>query len=232
MNFYDVVKKRRSVRKFTSEAIPEEVMHRILDAGLLAPNSSNLQPWEFYWVKNQLKKNELALACFSQKAATTASELIVAVSRIDTWKRNRDLLMMALEAQGKIPSAVRTYYKKAIPLAYYQDPLGLASLVRKIVFTCVGFFRPTPRKTSRADLFETVSKTTALACENIMLAIVAEGYDSCPMEGFDEVRVKKILGLNSQSHIVMVIGIGKGDPTGIFGKQVRLNKSLFIHEVI
>ena len=35
-------------------------------------------------------------------------------------------------------------------------------------------------------LFETVSKSTALACQNFMLALVAEGFDSCPMEGFDE----------------------------------------------
>ncbi len=231
MDFYEVVKKRRSVRKFTSEVIPEDVMNRILDAGLLAPNSSNLQPWEFYWVKNQQKKEELKLACFSQKAATTASELIVAVSRIDTWKRNRDLLMEALSHQGKIPSAVKMYYQKAIPIAYFQDPFGIASIIKKIAFTLIGFFRPTPRKTSRADLFETVSKTTALACENIMLAIVNEGYDCCPMEGFDEVRVKKILGLNSKTHIVMIIGMGKGDPTGIFGKQVRLDRSLFIHKV-
>ena len=42
-----------------------------------------------------------------------------------------------------------------------------------------------------------------------MMALVAQGYDSCPMEGFDQNRVKKILKLNSKSHIVMVLGVGK-----------------------
>ena len=36
-----------------------------------------------------------------------------------------------------------------------------------------------------------------------------EGFDSCPMEGFDEKRIKKILKLNWQSHVVMIFGIGE-----------------------
>ena len=66
-------------------------------------------------------------------------------------------------------------------------------------------FKPIPRgPIFRHDLFEIVTKTTALACQNFMMALVAEGYDSCPMEGFDHKRVKKILKLNYSSHVVMV----------------------------
>ena len=35
------------------------------------------------------KKEQMVEACFSQNAAKTAKELVVAVARIDTWKRNR-----------------------------------------------------------------------------------------------------------------------------------------------
>ena len=93
MMIYDLVNKRRSVRKFSNEKVHEEVILKSLRAGLLAANSSNLQPWEFYWVKNKEKKEELVKACFSQNAAKTAQELIVAVSRIDTWRRNRDFVL-------------------------------------------------------------------------------------------------------------------------------------------
>ena len=48
-------------------------------------------------------------------------------------------------------------------------------------------------------------KTTALACENFMLAMRAAGYDTCPMEGMDSKRVKKILGLKQKEYITMVI---------------------------
>ena len=59
MDFFDLVEKRRSIRKFSNKRIPEEVIIKALKAGLLAANSSNLQPWEFYWVKNRKNKAHL-----------------------------------------------------------------------------------------------------------------------------------------------------------------------------
>ena len=56
MDFFEVLKKRRSVRKFTDSEVPEDVMRKCLKLSLLAPNSSNIQPWEFYWVRNLEKK--------------------------------------------------------------------------------------------------------------------------------------------------------------------------------
>ena len=100
MDYFDLVRKRRSVRKFLNEKVPEEVITKALKAALLAPNSSNLQPWEFYWVKDIKNKKNLIKACFSQNAAKTAQELIVAVSRIDTWKRNRGLILDNYKKKG------------------------------------------------------------------------------------------------------------------------------------
>ena len=59
MDFFDLVKKRRSVRKFSNENVPDEVILKALKTALLAANSSNLQPWEFYWVKDDIKKEDL-----------------------------------------------------------------------------------------------------------------------------------------------------------------------------
>ena len=60
----------------------------------------------------------------------------------------------------------------------------------------IGLFKPVARgPIFKYDVFEIVTKTTALACQNFMMALVAQGYDSCPMEGFDHKRVKKILNL-------------------------------------
>ena len=58
MDFFEVVKKRRSVRKFNDSEVPQDVMRKCLKASLLAPNSSNLQPWEFYWVRSLKKKKK------------------------------------------------------------------------------------------------------------------------------------------------------------------------------
>ena len=51
-------------------------------------------------------------------------------------------------------------------------------------------------------------KTTALACENIMLSARAHGYDSLPMEGYDGKKLKSFLGLSKHQHLVMVIALG------------------------
>ena len=232
MNFFDLVEKRRSVRKFSNEDVPDEVIIKALKSALLAANSSNLQPWEFYWVKDKKKKEDLVKACFSQNAAQTAQELIVAVSRIDTWKRNRDLILKDYEEKGNLLPIVEKYYNQAIPLLYTHDGIGLLGVLKKIILfplSVIGLFRPIPRgPVFRHDVFEIVTKTTALACQNFMMALVSQGYDSCPMEGFDDKRVKKILKLNSKSHVVMVLGVGKADPKGIYGERFRIDEDLVI----
>ena len=235
MDFFEIVKKRRSVRKFTDTNVPDEVINKSLETALLAANSSNLQPWEFYWVKNKNKKQKLIDACFSQNAAKTAKELIVAVSRIDTWKRNKNLVVEDYKKRNKLLPIVDKYYNKVIPLSYFHDSFGLSGILKKIIFLMidfVGLFKPMPRgPVYKSDLFEIVTKTTALACQNFMMAIVAQGYDSCPMEGFDHKRVKKILNLNNKSHVVMVIAVGKADPKGIYGERFRIDEKLVIKEI-
>ena len=62
---------------------------------------------------------------------------------------------------------------------------------------------------SQDSFFETVTKTTALACQNFMMSLVAEGFDSCPMEGFDEKRIKKILKLNKRLKMTSILNIGQ-----------------------
>ncbi len=63
---------------------------------------------------------------------------------------------------------------------------------------------------ARHGLFKWATKSTSLACENLMIAAEALGWNTCPMEGFDGRRLGKFLGLNPRTHeIVMVIAIGK-----------------------
>jgi len=236
MDFFDALNKRRSVRRYTPTPVPDTVIQKALDAALKAPNSSNLQPWEFYWVKSPEKKQALVDACLFQGTAKTASHLVVAVARIDTWKRNRNLLFKQMEETQTLSEDnrkdLKAYYFKVIPFLYIQDPFGILGTLKWIILNMIGLFRPVARGPAfKKDLIEVVSKTTALACENFMLAIVAQGYGCCPMEGFDESRVKKILGLSSNTHIVMTISVGEAAPGGVFGPQLRLDPKLVIHEV-
>ena len=235
MNFFEIVKKRRSVRRFTDKEIPEDVVKKCLKAATLAPNSSNLQPWEFYWIKSSEKKKKVIEACFSQNAAKTAKEIVIAVARIDTWKRNRDLIIEDYKKKDQLIPLVKKYYMKLIPYAYYHDRFGIYGILKKIFylfFNIVGIFKPVIRgPIFKHELFETVSKTTALACQNFMLALVAEGFDSCPMEGFDEKRIKKILNLNWQCKVVMIFGIGEAAENGVYSERFRIDDDLVIKEI-
>jgi nitroreductase len=232
MNLFEAIETRRSVRKYTSEHVPRPVMEKALQAALLAPNTSNLQPWEMYWVINAEKKAQLVTACLSQSSAATAAELVVFAARTDTWRRNRKLVLETLNKRGNPPRQMVDYYQKIVPLFYAHGWLDSIGLLKSILFPIVGLFRPVPRGPfSTSALKATLSKTVALACENFMLAITAQGYSTCPMEGFDERRVKNILGLGASSTIVMVISVGKEDPAGVYGSRIRLDPSLFLFEV-
>src|SRR5574344_485266 len=117
-NFKLVLQSRRSVRKFTEKQIPNDILEQCLDLALLAPNSSNLQPWTFYVVQNQAKKQQLVKACLGQLAAKTAAELIVCVARTDRIDEmaKRNLNEFPLPS---MPKAVKKYY---IPYCQIQNP--------------------------------------------------------------------------------------------------------------
>ena len=94
---------------------------------------------------------------------------------------------------------------------------------------------PDPPLTSKCLFLHLVlpmpSKTTALACENLVLALRAYGFDSCMMEGFDEPMVRELLDLNDQQYPVMVIGAGERAKDGVFFPQYRFDRELFIQKV-
>lgn len=66
---------------------------------------------------------------------------------------------------------------------------------------------------TRQGLFKWATKSTSLACENLMIAAESLGLNTCPMEGFDARRLARFLHLSGRDHeIVMVIAIGKKSP--------------------
>jgi nitroreductase len=229
MEFFEAVKARRSIRKYTLTPVPAEVIHKALDAALIAPNSSNLQTWEFFWVRTPAIKKKLVEACLNQSAARTAQELIVVVANPSLWKRTRPE-MAKFVREVKAPKMVHAYYDKLVPAVYGY--LFLAPF-KWLAFNLIGIFKPIVRRpVTRRDIEEVSIKSAALASENFMLAITAQGFASCPMEGFDEPRVKKMLKLSWGSRVVMVISVGEGDLLrGTWGPQIRFQRDWFVKEI-
>ena len=233
VEFEKVVRSRRSTRVYSDDPIPESVVRKCLELTILAPNSSNLQCWEFYWVRDKAKKQELVKLCLGQPAAATAQELIVCVARTDTWKRNSKLVLEHLVAnEADVPAAKLHYQRKIVPMAYGHGPFYIFSPLKKLAIATLGLFKVVPRgPAGKADMRVWAHKTTALACQNLMLAFRAFGFDSCPMEGMDERRVQKLLEIPRTAEVCMVISAGKRAKHGIYDKQFRCDSSLFLFEV-
>ena len=122
--FDEIVNARRSVRIYDDKApFDTDAVKRSLERSVLAPNSSNLQLWEFYRVKSKDKKAELAKYCLGQKAASTANELIVFVTRKDKWKEHAEFVLNEAmkdfpAKRGKKEQLIIDCYKKIIPTLY------------------------------------------------------------------------------------------------------------------
>jgi nitroreductase len=113
------------------------------------------------------------------------------------------------------------YYGKLIP-TLYTEFLGIFGLIRFAFFWIVGLFRPIYRQVRKSDLRIVTHKSAALAAENFMISMAARGYDTCPMEGFDSLRVKKILKLPGTAEINMIIGCGIRSDKGVYGPRFRI----------
>jgi nitroreductase len=57
---FEAIQKRRSVRAYLPDPVPQDKLERILQAASIAPSASNLQPWHFIIVRNGQKREKLA----------------------------------------------------------------------------------------------------------------------------------------------------------------------------
>lgn len=80
MNIYEIIEKRRSIRKFRGEEVPEEKLKKILEAAKMSPSDNNAQDYKFVVVKDAEKRKELTEAAFNQKFVGEAPLIIVPVS--------------------------------------------------------------------------------------------------------------------------------------------------------
>ena len=81
MDIYEVMRTRRSVRKYASAPIPEEVLNRVLDAARIAPSGSNRQPTRLILATEESLKRALAPYCHNQEFVATAPVVVIACGR-------------------------------------------------------------------------------------------------------------------------------------------------------
>lgn len=226
--FQRIVEFRRSNRGFDPKvAVPDEVIKISLERAILSPNSSNMQLWEFYWLSTPEAIEAMTPICLNQRAASTAKQMVVFVTRKDKWK-SRALWNLNLIKQNIVGKPDKgqekslNYYGKIMPFVYANDPFGILTFARKVMSFFMGLNKPFFRLGGSASQRITAHKSCALAAQTFMLSIAAEGFHTCPMEGFDELRLKRYLKLPKGAEINMVVSVGMGTEAGVWGKRNRL----------
>ena len=223
---------RRSVRVYDAEKpIQKDIVKKCIHHATLAPNSSNMQLWEFYHVTSKDIIAKITPFCFNQNAARTAQQLVIFVTRKDLWKQRANANLKFIDKnfgadnpknkQTKREKTARNYYSKIIPFAY-GDFLGMLGFLKYLMVSVIGFFKPMYRQVRKSDMRIVAHKTCGLAAENFMISMAAEGYDTCPMEGSDTLRIKKLLGLPLGAEINMIVSCGIRKPEGVYGDRFRI----------
>jgi nitroreductase len=212
----DAILQRRAVKVFDRVSISPEVREQILDAARSAPSSFNLQPYKFFWVESPELRKQAAYLCMSQSPAKTASALVIAVADIGSWRATISSQLDWMRTVGFSAEKISEQEKKSSFAKWFflQGWFGMFGVLKWLVLRVVNWWKIIGSlPVARRGLFQWATKSTALACENLMIAAEALGLNTCPMEGFDGRRLSKFLNLSPRYHeIVMVIAIGKKSP--------------------
>ena len=92
MNIIDIIKSRRSIRKFTSEPVSEELVETILEAGSWAPSGLNNQPWRFAVIRDAGLRQAISELTHYSKVVMTAQVLIaVFLDTEKSYHREKDI---------------------------------------------------------------------------------------------------------------------------------------------
>jgi nitroreductase len=170
MEFFEAIHARQSVRKFRQEAIPDEIITRLLEAIRTAPTAGNLQAYHVYLVQSPEMIRALADAAFGQECVTNAPCVLVfctdAPRSAVKYKERGSTLYRIQDAT--IAATVGHLAATALGLgsvmvgAFREDRaagiIGANPAHRPLLMLPVGFAAETPVPTERRALPDMVSR--------------------------------------------------------------------------
>lgn len=194
------IAERRATPSFDGVPIPDADLKKILEAGLSAPSGYNMQPWRFIVVRTDDQKKRLRAASFNQPKVEEASAVIVACGDADGW-RNGDLdEMIRLGRGGGMSENYADQARTNIP-GYLANHPNLTAWLYKHVM---------------------------IAFTSMMLMAEVMGYDSAPMEGFEEEKVRDVLKLPLSYRVVALLALGhlRGEDK-FYGGRFSMARTVF-----
>ncbi len=161
MDLYDAINSRASVREFTEENIPDDVIERLLDAACRAPTAGNLQPWRFFVVRDKEMKSKLSRAAYGQEFVASAPVVMVVCADLEAsasgyGSRGENLYAIqdtAAAIENMLLATVAEGYGACWVGAFDEgvvtDALRLPRRLRPVALIPVGRPARAPRRTGR-----------------------------------------------------------------------------------
>ena len=197
MTTIEAIRKRRSIRKYKKDSIPEEVILELLDAARLAPSGCNAQPWRFRVVKDTDTKLQLAQAAYNQKFISEAPVVLVVCANI---KQYLDKSVSGIHDLGKI-GAVKNEIVEIIE-----------GRVEKLRYLKVREIGPL------------IAVNVAIAVEHIVLRALDFDLGTCWVRLFDWQKVKQIFNWDDDTYVVALLPIGYPDESPEQRKRLSLQQ--------
>ena len=195
----EAIEKRRSIRQFKPDSIPDEYIRELLSSARLAPSGCNAQPWRFKIVREADAKTKLAEAAYNQTFISQAPVVIVCCADIQGYLDGTVSGVQDLGEIGAIEDRIVTVLQ------------GKAKLLDTI---------------ERNELGPRIAANVAIAVEHIVLRALDFGLGSCWIRLIEEQKVKKLFGWNDNIYVVALpIGYPAEYPEA--RKRLELNE-LFI----
>lgn len=205
----EVVRGRRATPSFSDEPVADDDLRRILEAGQQAPSGYNLQPWRFVVVRDPEQRKRLRAAAMNQSKVEEAPVVVVACGDPEAWREGDLDEMLRISAEhGYGDSSSGERVKQTVNKAFASGP-GDA-----------GGWAP--------SFAVWVNRHVMIAFTHIMLMAEALGYDTAPMEGFYESKVREALGIPDRVRVVALLALGrrKGEDKP-YGGRFALDKICF-----
>jgi len=205
--FEFLARNRRAVRHFRSDPIPHGLLERLIDIARWAPSGYNLQPTHFVVVTDPKIRARLRPACMNQVQIIEAPAVVVLTGDRCVVDNHFHSTLSADKAAGAIDDRYETVLRSIVPLAFDRGPMGVGWLWKATLLPVVRLFRPIPSLPAVHARFW-ATKQVMLAAMNLMLAASSAGLATLPMEGFDEGRVRRVLGIPRSQVVPVVIALG------------------------
>ena len=224
LNQFDTLSKARySCRQFEKKALPDTIVERLIDIARSSPSSYNLQPTHYVVVRSEEVKKEMFSACLKQPQILEAPCIVVfACDRLVVTPTAESILQEEVRAGGFSHDQERPF-RAFVKLGFDSSRFGFSGWVKRHVAPLIRLRAVLPvLPVENMDAW--LAKQGALSAMTFMLAATAAGLSTCPMEAFDEKRLKKILHLGREWYIPLIVAVGYGKTPKVRSTRLPLSE--------